>query len=381
MNDTVNYQWTACTHPEGSLYFLAESASQSLKIFTDGDLTNATIRNLVETAIDALLQLAQSQSISISHTELVIELLATNLIGYYFVETPSRSVFWLRDFKASLLRGNFGWFMHIMLSSTRITHLDEFRYHCACYPHSDRVSSLGDITNELEYYVVYALGDVTASASGSTSPYSKEELRDILSILDVIKAMFMRTFVTSKFLNFHGQAEARLSADQSVYMQEESAPTKLKFNLPNLVLALGRRKLEETFIDDQVSRESWKTFVESLNSDWNAIVLYSTLILNANIAFLSVPGVIATGPNAPNIVQRCSNASILFSLGSGTTGLSLYHLVTSKRIGYYLDRKGTVRTLSPNPHLLTSNPSSNPFPFLFPFPAIPEVVQYNVNWQ
>ncbi|KIJ24963.1 hypothetical protein M422DRAFT_56181 [Sphaerobolus stellatus SS14] len=405
MNDTVNYQWTVCTHPEGSLYFLAESASQSLKIFTDGDLTNPTIRNLVETAIDALLQLAQSQSISISHTELVIELLATNLMGYYFVETPSRSVFWLRDFKASLLRGNFGWFMHIMLSSTQITHLDEFRYHCACYPHSDRVSSLGDITNELEYYVVYALGDVTASASGSTSPYSKEELRDILSILDLIKAkpyshyymslsgelnyslfiaMFMRTFVTSKFLNFHGQVGARLSADQSVYMQEDSAPTKLKFNLPNLVLALGRlcfsfvsiryrRKLEETFIGDQISRESWKLFVESLSSDWKAVVLNSALILNANIAFLAVPGVIATDPNTLDIIQAFSHVSIIFSFLSGIAGLFLYQLVTF-RIGSYSNRKGTVRTLSPNPHLLTSNPSSKPFP------AIPEVVRYKVRW-
>ncbi|KIJ26555.1 hypothetical protein M422DRAFT_55480 [Sphaerobolus stellatus SS14] len=107
MNDTFNYQWTVCTHPEGSLYFLAESASQSLKIFTDEDLTNPTIRNLVEEAIDALLQLAQSQSISISHTELVIELLATNQMGYYFVETPSRSVFLAKRLQCFALEGQF----------------------------------------------------------------------------------------------------------------------------------------------------------------------------------------------------------------------------------------------------------------------------------
>ncbi|KIJ24961.1 hypothetical protein M422DRAFT_274155 [Sphaerobolus stellatus SS14] len=321
VNHRANFQWIACTHPEGSLYFLAES-SQCLKIFTDEDVTNPTTRGLIEKAIDKLLRLAQRESISVVGTEIVLELKGKNQIGYYFVQSSSRSIFWLEDFDisevvllsldgvtslpqartASLLRHNFGWFIIDFVLSLN-THLDGSRYHCGCFPDSNRVFALGNFMVELEYYVVYALG-----------------------------AILMRTFVTSKFLDFHGRVGARLSADQSVYMQEIRTLSggfilllfvmlsKVFFNAPAQYLS----RFKEIMRDDQVSRVYLQIFIDRLNSDWKDVVLYSTVVLNANVAFLAVPGVVR-GPdfNVSTTAQKCSFASLLLSICSVTVGLFL----------------------------------------------------------
>ncbi|KIJ52671.1 hypothetical protein M422DRAFT_776274 [Sphaerobolus stellatus SS14] len=195
-NGRAGYQRTVCTHPEGSIYFMAES-TQRLKIFTDADLTNPKTLGLIEEATDQLLQRAHYFQ-------------GNNEIGYYFVESSSRSVFWLGDVSTEnarmlvsidgvtslpqirfLIEGVF-WLVYSSYQAVEVERrsllMGGSRYHCACSPHSGRVLALGNVMVELENYVVYALGDIMMSISRSNSPYSKGELSEILPMLNKMKA-------------------------------------------------------------------------------------------------------------------------------------------------------------------------------------------------
>jgi len=71
--------------------------------------------------------------------------------------------------------------------------------------------------------------------------------------------------------------------------------------------------------------------MQKLVSEWTDFVLYSTVMLAANVAFLAIPGVIVAPqypvpPDAwikPSPAQIASSISLVFSIGSIITGLLL----------------------------------------------------------
>ncbi|KAH9066349.1 hypothetical protein EDB87DRAFT_1590696 [Lactarius vividus] len=167
-----------------------------------------------------------------------------------------------------------------------------------------------------------------------------------------------------KFLHFHGQKTSRQDRYKSIYEGSRRKRTILVrilspvlFFFPDIHLV----ELEKVWTDEIVVEALWKEFMQKLVSEWTEFVLYSTVMLAANVAFLAIPGVIIappyqtppvpnTPPNqAPNTwiepspAQIISSISLVFSIGSIITGLLLIRrnrtMMTKgpKSAWYYLD--------------------------------------------
>jgi len=163
-----------------------------------------------------------------------------------------------------------------------------------------------------------------------------------------------------RFTNFHGTQGARLNRRQKVRPPATKRPkifTILSFSLffaPDIHL----RNIEDIFIDrSMVLQESWKNFIMNLIREWEGLVLYSTVLLNANVAFLAIPGVIASlsgqansqGPPPPppdaTAAEIVSQMSTITSIGSVITSMLLarYHKpkeASGKGAADYINEKG-----------------------------------------
>ncbi|KAI9459414.1 hypothetical protein BJY52DRAFT_1118855, partial [Lactarius psammicola] len=137
-----------------------------------------------------------------------------------------------------------------------------------------------------------------------------------------------------RFLHFHGQKTSRQDCYKSIYKDSRRKRTMLVrilspvlFFFPDVHLL----ELEKVWTDKIVVEALWKEFMQKLVSEWTEFVLYSTVMLAANVAFLAIPGVIVapqypTPPDAwikPSPAQIASSISLVFSIGSIITGLLL----------------------------------------------------------
>ena len=129
------------------------------------------------------------------------------------------------------------------------------------------------------------------------------------------------------FLHFKGQHGARLTRVQSVRGKEKGLRTwlikifsPLLFGAPDTHL----EGLEEVWLDREiVMKNSWKDLVEKLQGEWEQFVLFSTVLLNANVAFLALPNAdMKVGANAFPVEITCQ-VSIIASMGSIVIGLLL----------------------------------------------------------
>lgn len=158
----------------------------------------------------------------------------------------------------------------------------------------------------------------------------------------------MSIFMHHKFLHYHGQHGARLCRDQSVHGENSTSRTPLIlclspifFNAPEVHL----RGLETLWVDGLVNQLPWGHFIVKLKSDWQEFVLYATVMLNANVAFLTIPDV-DPGAGEQTIAKVFSFISIITSVGSIILGLLLvrHHRVKPREtaqdvVGYLQSRK------------------------------------------
>jgi len=132
-----------------------------------------------------------------------------------------------------------------------------------------------------------------------------------------------------RFLHFNGQNNSRY---KNIYDGGHRKRTILirilspiLFFFPDAYL----RELEKVVTENSIVEALWKELVQKLVSESSDFVLYSTVMLAANVAFLTIPGVIIaplypTPPNAwinPSPAQITSSVSLVFSIGSIITGL------------------------------------------------------------
>jgi len=137
-----------------------------------------------------------------------------------------------------------------------------------------------------------------------------------------------------RFVHFHGQKTSRQDRHKSIYDGNSPKRTILirilspfLFFFPSVHL----RELEELWTDKIIVEAQWRDFMQKLVSEWTEFVLYSTVMLAANVAFLAIPGVIVAPqyPPPPNQwiksspAQITSSISLVFSIGSIITGLLL----------------------------------------------------------
>ncbi|KAJ7625340.1 hypothetical protein DFH06DRAFT_1339682 [Mycena polygramma] len=325
--------WIAHLHPEGARYF----SHAERRIFTDINLhDNENLKNfnqvveriiaIIRTAGDeanlhyaALLGEAPYAATPDLLVDLVIDAMPSESglsWGYYFVNHAERCPFWLHPTDADYL----GVWNSIegTIEQEQLRHAMESLYwqHCALFP--DALQLTERHTSELEDYLVYAIGDVSTSLTSTVST-AITDLKDWLSLVRHMKAM-------DRFYNFHGLPHARLSLDQSVY-DNAPLPSRL-FRAVSIFLFFAPevylRSLDKAYTDRTVLTRIWKPLIEKLNTEWQDFVLLATVVLNANVSFLSINSIDTTSTSdRRSIVQILSYLSVVASIGAMTLGLLL----------------------------------------------------------
>ncbi|KAF9467882.1 hypothetical protein BDZ94DRAFT_913657 [Collybia nuda] len=320
--------WTYHTHPEGAPYF----HDNSRRILTDFYLYDDEEYHRAENVIKRIIKYMEDREIPwSSDTELVIEPRSSGNVGYYFADHINQVVFWpvecdivweLKEVK-------------VHFNETHVGHLIRSYYwrHNELFPHVHKLSA--NVIDEVSGTLIHAIGD-SLTSSVNLSPYSLDDLQNMLQLTHEIEKQrttqywvssawvlyrLMATFDEQRFLNLHGEKGARLSGDQSIH---EATAETLFFKVLSLLLLSAPstylRKLQETSVDSLVNKPSWLQLKKKLTEEWKDSALFSTVLLNANVAFLAIQSV--DQPSRSN-AQRASYISVLTSMGAIIFGLLL----------------------------------------------------------
>ncbi|KAJ7131893.1 hypothetical protein C8R43DRAFT_656080 [Mycena crocata] len=258
----------------------------------------------------------------------------------YFVDHTSRQLWWMDEFHMNRLSS---WRAVAGIQSRSHVSLGleiEYWRHCDLFPSALIISE--SMIQELRDIILHSTADVLTSPT-TTVPFMVNHLSKMLELTDSMKldvdkiqaygvhvdrgtstalARLMLQFATERFHHFHGEFSARLDKETSVYERTADKFTFTKiiflvlFNAPMSHL----KDLNAIHADDIVMQVTWVKLIAKtqMRSEWGELILHSTLILNANVALLAVPG----SERSP-LSQVLSYASICFGLGSIILGLLL----------------------------------------------------------
>ncbi|KAJ6609080.1 hypothetical protein B0H10DRAFT_1954921 [Mycena sp. CBHHK59/15] len=328
--------WTAHIHPEGALYYVHETK----RIFTDAHLHNPTTFKIASSFLEKIDRFLTENGICHEPVvDLVLDFVRKETgepeCGYYFADHRDRIVFWYDIFELEWLsHGNevhgVASAQHIILVSSDFPVVDililimSFRRHCELFPSAMSLTS--ELVDELRDIVVHNVGDAMTSPT-STTPYSVDDLLKMLTVVESLKGSCVTLEYPSsqKFYLFHGEPCARLDKTQSVYgfVPRRSPLIKivspLLFNAPLTHL----QAFESVYTDEIVSHAPWRRITDILDLEWQELILYATVLLNADMAFLAIPTVDNGEHPARSTSQICSYVSVVVSLGSIIVGLIL----------------------------------------------------------
>ncbi|KAK7052040.1 hypothetical protein R3P38DRAFT_3255270 [Favolaschia claudopus] len=335
--------WTPCQHPEGAQYFFHEEK----RVFTDANLFDANTLTFINDNMRTVLDFLQAHNVDLDPgVDLVLDEFlyddGSKGCQYYFVNHQDRCVFWMDYCDSNLfpvtaeVKG--------MSSASHIRHELEAQYwlHCEYYPLAFEVTHV--VVDELRDIVLHALGDVITS---ETSTVSREidDLNKMITLLDgisqyvgehadknlsgstVLVGRLMHLFARNRVYNFHGEPGARLNVDQSIHATAQTRTLLVRTLSPLLFYApdVHLSGLKAIGMDGIIRRRGWADYVRRLIGEWQEFILYATVVLNANVAFLAISSVDNNGASAPNrsAAQISSYLSILTSIGSIIVGLLL----------------------------------------------------------
>jgi hypothetical protein len=157
----------------------------------------------------------------------------------------------------------------------------------------------------------------------------------------------MGFFTQGRYINFFGQREARLSADQSVFEDKGKKQKRTWLIRSTYVLLFFApeahlKELETVYTDFVILKHKWIKFIQKTQNEWRELVRIATILLTANVAFLAIPSVdnaIPTTGSAASVSARVylrnpaqvtSFMSFLFSMGCMLTGQLLLRHHTSR---------------------------------------------------
>ncbi|EJC99259.1 uncharacterized protein FOMMEDRAFT_148782 [Fomitiporia mediterranea MF3/22] len=337
--------WTHYVQPEGQLYF--HNTSRRFNYLTEAHLCDPRMLAEAELFISVFERKAESFKGLPVNLEVVFEINDEHWL-YYMVDLERKCLLWLDDYEIpdEVLPGKFG-----VEHREHFRHMFDFEFwqHVEYFP-THRPLQEG-LLEELMGLLVQMHIDVVTSLT-STSPYNDGELRSMIGSVKQLQALqttksarpyvvqgsakIMGLIANERYYNFFGFHGARLSCDQSVRgnaMKSRSLLITLLspalFYAPEVHL-LG---LEKVWMDGLVKVRHWKSFQSKLERDWEGFVLYATVLLNANVAFLGIPSVMSDNLGSKLLVSPAaiiSQVSIIASLGSIIIGLLL---VRQMRIG------------------------------------------------
>ncbi|KAJ7731009.1 hypothetical protein DFH07DRAFT_968958 [Mycena maculata] len=354
--------WIAPLHPEGAKYY----CDTQRRIFTDLNICDprnlANLNQVVEHIVEqirasgsngnlhyaALLGEAQDPDLLV---DLVIDMDDNKMKPtqgfYYFINHSERCPFWLDSFfPAQELRLWDGIQLTMEMQTEQLRHAMEHQFwqHCALFPNTLHLSERR--TKELADCIIFAIGDLSTSFT-STVPQTIEELKTWLSVVKHLQpnpvasqgallhdglgsaftfARMMEQFAQGRFDNFHGLPWARLNHDQSVFKKEEHTESYFARVIALALFftpAVYLHSLKKAYVDRRVMMRVWKPLIHKLNTEWTDFILIGTVILNANVAFLSIASVDTLTNGRHSLVQIFSYLSIVASMGSVILALLL----------------------------------------------------------
>lgn len=325
-DNTQGYgDWTPHIHPDGALYYF----DSKRRIYTDADLSVDRELELINYYAERLLRQAREKAgFPYDTCELVLERIGINQLGYYFVEPGKRCILWLTAVPSWTITRN----LERVQSHVQLKYAMEAEYwtHCMFFPNNWSLTPI--LLAELEKMILHAVADSITSTT-SVIPFDQEELAKMLDLTDRIKggidepflhaksivARFMENFALTKFFNFCGQPGARLNSDQAIFSKQKPRHSVF-IQIVSICLFWApcnyAKELDGIWVDKMINRVLWRQFVAKLNDDWSSLALTATVVLNANVAFLSL----VVGDTLP---RTFSYISAMTSVGVVVLGLIL----------------------------------------------------------
>ncbi|KAF8261059.1 hypothetical protein EI94DRAFT_1746850, partial [Lactarius quietus] len=333
--------WAPATHPGGVVYFYHDE----WKILTDVYLYDHTLSTEIQ-AFVVYLNRNRPSPLPTSNYDLVLDVIMKDdeiVWAYYYVDHDTKTLFWQDYYECgdSLLREVRG----VREASHVKLRLESLYWvHWSLYPTGPDWRSFPKSAPKELLGALLSSGIDSLTSTVSTSPYSVtaiESIRDFIKEADnlgaenphviVSVARLLSFYAHWRFIHFHGQKNSRQDSHKSIYDGNRLRRTMLiqilspiLFFFPDAYL----RELGKVWTDDIIIESIWEATILKLVSEWSDFVLYSTVMLAANVSFLSIPGVIIVPQNTsppsawidPSPAQIASSVSLVLSIGSIITG-------------------------------------------------------------
>ncbi|TRM57534.1 hypothetical protein BD626DRAFT_574327 [Schizophyllum amplum] len=366
--------WEAIEHPEGLLYFTWNER----RIYTEADMGNLDAAADIYLAIAAIDDFLTSHKIAwpVGDVDLVLDLYPDEYVyadsvcshnsvecgfldgecrsiekyfkgacGYYFVHHETRAVFWFDDLPASTIP-HCAWVP--VEAAAHLRHAIQAQYwsHCAFFPDCrpcDRV-----LLAELHALVAHAHGDRIVYTQSAAGPWGREQLDRLLPLLSSLSDFggaglgcarivfeFMAEHAIQRFVLFYGQPSVKFQANKSPYAAQEayfSWPFHVARFLLFFVTDVYMRDLDELGRDAPLQNHEWIAFMEKAMTEWQEITLYNTVLLNANIALLTIQSVDTDGLERHTPLQMLSYASVMSSVCGLVIGILLLRRHRTKAV-------------------------------------------------
>ncbi|KZT04473.1 uncharacterized protein LAESUDRAFT_296031 [Laetiporus sulphureus 93-53] len=319
--------WEALTHPEGQLYFFHPTRL----IYTDEYLCDPNVLREIEDFVAVLDRIVEEQNIQLPPgAELVLDLRTDpeteeRYWCYYYVNHKDRVLFWIQDYEVTRRLGQ----LKGIYSATHIKlGIEEYYWlHWDTYPYNHEPSY--QLMTELKCIVTHANADLLTSNT-TTLTWNTDELYKMLAIVKDLEGLGCNQWTACvvahhRYLNHHGQKAARLARDQSLFGDVHTSRSPLIALIAPLLFyspMTHLNALDNLFIDGVISIVPWTQFIGKLQNDWTEQVLTATVLLNANISFMTITDV-DDGTNPRTWAQVVSFVSTIASIGSTIVGLLL----------------------------------------------------------
>ncbi|KLO13357.1 hypothetical protein SCHPADRAFT_997460 [Schizopora paradoxa] len=336
-------RWSPNTHPEGQLYFSSARKDGQHLYLTEEHLYEQKHVDEMEQFIMEFERRLDTFGHKLSEEfEIFVAFDECGEEGWYYycVDTARRCLFWID-------RVDLTWMAETVGSVPTKAHLKygldyEYWIHVEHFPFHQTIPD--SLIHDLLGVAIHQSVDSMTSLD-STVPFSKEETQQLVSLVKhlhtlkktenshgyivVAAARLMTILVNERFFHFAGQHGARLTRDQSIRGKESKRTYLIRLLSPILFYAPETHltSLEKIWVDETIKAHPWKSFITRLEEDWIQYVLYSTVLLTADVSFLAVPNVmpnngIPQGQAAPPAVVA-TQISLIAAMGSIVVGLLL----------------------------------------------------------
>ncbi|KAH6917975.1 hypothetical protein BKA70DRAFT_1175313 [Coprinopsis sp. MPI-PUGE-AT-0042] len=319
--------WIPVLHPEGVLYWFHEEK----KVVTENDLHDLEFLGQVTEDLATLDDFISANRIQLPpNITLALELTRDSERGcittdYYYVDHDRRTIFFLDEFKANCFK-----ISQEVKGVTSLAHIRAYlffsllyRYHIMLYPST--LPKVQEVAAESKDLIFHYIAD-TNNSTFSTSPFEPEELFQLLRVTDSMKGRVFIAYPRHKFYNWYGVPQRRLYRDQTVYgIMNKRASWLVKLLSPLLFFApdIHLRNFHAVSVDGNIQGAVWVKGNETLNAEWQEFILYATVLLNANVAFLAIQSIDTQEGSYRSPVQVASYLSVVASIGSIVIGLLL----------------------------------------------------------